>query len=131
MDSIRNGLPFGFVYLDDILVASPCLESHRCHVAEVLDILSRSGLVINVGKCMFGRESVEFLGHSVSSAGVLPLADRIAAIRQFPPPNTVKELQSFLGLINFYRRFIRSAAKLLLPLTAVVKGGPDGSKKLQ
>jgi transposase InsO family protein len=131
MDSILNGLPFVFVYLDDILVASPCLESHRRHVAEVLSILSKSGLVINVGKCVFGRESVEFLGHRVSAAGVLPLADRVAAIRQFPPPTTVRELQSFLGLINFYRRFIRSAAQLLLPLTAVLKGGPAGGKKLQ
>jgi transposase InsO family protein len=131
MDSILNGLPFVFVYLDDILIASPCLESHRRHVAEVLNILSKYGLVINVGKCVFGQESVEFLGHRVSAAGVLPLADRVAAIKQFPSPNTVKELQSFLGLINFYRRFIRSAAKLLLPLTAVLKGGPAGSKKLQ
>jgi RNase H-like domain found in reverse transcriptase/Reverse transcriptase (RNA-dependent DNA polymerase)/Integrase zinc binding domain len=131
MDSILNGLPFVFVYLDDILIASPSLESHRRHVAEVLDILSRNGLVINVGKCVFGQSTVEFLGHRVSSAGILPLADRVAAIRQFPSPNTVKELQSFSGLINFYRRFIRSAAKLLLPLTAVLKGGPAGSKKLQ
>jgi RNase H-like domain found in reverse transcriptase len=87
--------------------------------------------VINVGKCVFGQESVEFLGHRVSASGVLPLADCVAAIRQFPPPNTVKELQSFLGLINFYRRFIRSAANLLLPLTAVLRGSPAGSKRLQ
>jgi Reverse transcriptase (RNA-dependent DNA polymerase) len=131
MDSILNGLPFVFVYLDDILIASPCLDSHRRHVAEVLEILSKNGLVINVGKCIFGQESVEFLGHRVSAAGVLPLADRVAAIRQFSPPNTVKELQSFLGLIIFYRRFIRSAANMLLPLTAVLKGGPAGSKRLQ
>jgi RNase H-like domain found in reverse transcriptase/Reverse transcriptase (RNA-dependent DNA polymerase) len=131
MNSILNGLPYVFVYLVDILIASSCLESHRRHVAEVLDILSKNGLVINVGKCVFGQESVEFLGHRVSSAGVLPLADRVAAIKQFPPPNTVKELQSFLGLINFFRRFIQLAAMLLPPLTAVLKGGPAGSKRLQ
>jgi hypothetical protein len=51
MDSILNGLPFVFVYLDDILIASPCLESHRSHIAEVLRILQQNGLVINANKC--------------------------------------------------------------------------------
>jgi hypothetical protein len=80
--------------------------------------------------CFWARICL-FLGHRISLAVVLPLADRVAAIKQFPPPNTVKELQSFLGLINFYRRFIQSAAKLLLPLTAVLKGSPACSKRLQ
>jgi RNase H-like domain found in reverse transcriptase len=55
----------------------------------------------------------------------------VAAIRCFPRPNTIKELQAFLGLVNFYQRFVRSAAKLLLPLTAALAGGPAGSTKLQ
>jgi Reverse transcriptase (RNA-dependent DNA polymerase)/RNase H-like domain found in reverse transcriptase len=131
MDSILNGLLYIFVYLDDIFITSLCMESHRRHVAEVLDILSKNGLVINVGKCVFRQETVEFLGLSVSSAGVLPLADRVAAIKQFQPPNTVKELQSFLGLINFYRRFIRSVVKLLLPLPVNLRGSPASSKRLQ
>jgi Reverse transcriptase (RNA-dependent DNA polymerase) len=68
MDSILNGLPYVFVYLDDILIASPCLESHRRHVAEVLRILQHNGLVINAAKCMFGATSVEFLGHLVTAS---------------------------------------------------------------
>jgi transposase InsO family protein len=131
MDSILNGLPFVFVYLDDILVASPCEESHRRHVAEVLRILQRNGLVINSSKCVFGATAVEFLGHSVTAAGISPLADRVAAIRRFPRPNTVRELQSFLGLINFYRRFVKAAAQILLPLTAVLGGNPAASSKLK
>jgi transposase InsO family protein len=131
MDSILNGLPFVFVYLDDILIASPCLESHRCHVAEVLRILQHNGLVINAAKCVIGASSVEFLGHLVTASGISPLADRVAAIRRFPWPNTIKELQAFLGLVNFYRRFVRSAARLLLPLTAALAGGPAGSTKLK
>jgi Reverse transcriptase (RNA-dependent DNA polymerase) len=101
MDSILNGLPYVFVYLDDILIASPCLKSHRRHVAEVLRILQHNGLVINAAKCVFGATSVEFLGHLVTASGISPLADRVAAIRRFPRPNTIKELQAFLGLVNF------------------------------
>jgi cleavage and polyadenylation specificity factor subunit 1 len=131
MDSILNGLPFVFVYLDDILIASPCLESHRRHVAEVLGILQQNSLVINAAKCVFGEEQVQFLGHSVSAAGIQPLADRVAAIRRFPRPTTIRELQSFLGLVNFYRRFIKAAAKILLPLTDVLAGSPASTAKLQ
>jgi hypothetical protein len=103
MDGVLNGLPHVFVYLDDILIASPCLQSHQRHVAEVLHILQNNGLVINTAKCIFGAAAVDFLGHRVSSTGISPLADRVAAIQSFPQPTTIKELQSFLGLVNFYR----------------------------
>jgi cleavage and polyadenylation specificity factor subunit 1 len=131
MDSILNGLPFVFVYLDDILIASPCLESHRRHVAEVLRILQENGLLINAGKCTFGVTSIEFLGHQVAATGIKPLADRVAAIKQFPRPSNIKELQAFLGLFNFYRRFVQGAAKLLLPLTAALAGNPAGTAPIK
>jgi RNase H-like domain found in reverse transcriptase len=67
----------------------------------------------------------------VSASGISPLADRVAAIRLFPQPATVRDLQAFLGLVNFYWRFIKAAARILLPLTAVLAGGPAGSSKLQ
>jgi hypothetical protein len=122
MDGILNGLPHMFVYLDDILIASPCSQSHQKHVAEVLSILQNNGLVINAAKCLFRATAVDFLGHRVSSTGITPLADRVAAIQSFPQPSTIKELQSFLGLVTFYRRFVPTAAKLLLPLTAALGG---------
>jgi hypothetical protein len=67
---------------------------------------------------------VEFLGHHVTAAGVSPIASRVAAIQQHPAPTTVKELQGFLGVINFYRRFIPAATRILKPLTDQLKGGP-------
>jgi hypothetical protein len=106
MDRCLNGLPHIFVYLYDILIASPCMQSHKQHVAEVLNILQNNGLVINTAKCIFGVAAVDFLGHRVSSTGIKPLADRVVAIQAFPQPNTIKELQSFLGLVNFYRCFV-------------------------
>jgi len=85
---------------------------------------------LNPAKCLFFQQRVEFLGLAVSAAGVEPLADRVQAVRQFPRPTTVKELQGFLGAVNFYRRFIPSAAQLLLPLTVELKGGRKGAEPL-
>jgi hypothetical protein len=124
----------GFLLFLSTLMTFDCksvFSSHRCHVAEVLRILQQNGLVINASKCVFGATTVEFLGHSVTAAGISPLADRVTAICRFPRPNTVRELQSFLGLINFYRQFIKAAAKILLPLTAVLSGNPATSAKLK
>ncbi len=67
---------------------------------------------------MFGVPEVDFLGHHVSTAGVSPIASRVTAINDHPRPITVKELQGFLGVINFYRRFIPAAAHILKPLRA-------------
>jgi len=131
MDRVLQGLPFCFVYLDDILVASPDVESHQQHLREVLARLQEHGLVLNVQKCIFGAASVEFLGHTVSAKGVEPLHSRVAALTAFPPPTTIKELQGFLGMVNFYRRFIPAAARILLPLTEVLKGSPAGGTAVQ
>ena len=74
---------------------------------------------------------MEFLSLKVTAGGVAPLPDQLAAVRDFPHPNTVKELQAFLGAVNFYRHFIPAAAKILLPLTCVLKGGKKGSEVLE
>jgi cytoskeleton-associated protein 5 len=79
---------------------------------------------------MFGCSSTKFLGHKVSAAGVYPLPDRVAALRRFPRPNTVRELQAFLGLFNFYRRFVPAEAATLKPLTDMLGGAPAGPTRL-
>ena len=94
MDGVLCSLSFVFVYLDDILVASPTLAEH---VRIVLDRLSFAGLAINVEKCKFGASSVNFLGHSVSSEGISTLAKKIEAITEMQQPVTKVEMQIFLG----------------------------------
>jgi transposase InsO family protein len=127
MDRVIAGLDGVFCYLDDILVASPDPDSHRRHLQQLFDRLRQYGLVLNANKCVFGHPAVEFLGHSVTGDGAAPLEDKTAAIRAFPRPTTIKELQGFLGTVNFYRRFIPGAAKILAPLTDALKGGGKGS----
>jgi RNase H-like domain found in reverse transcriptase/Reverse transcriptase (RNA-dependent DNA polymerase) len=127
MDRIFFDLPYSFVYLDDLLVASRSVEDHRRHLREVLRRLQENGLVVNRDKCVFGQRQVEFLGHTIAAGGVSPLPDRVAAIRRFPRPSTVQELQAFLGLFNFYRRFVPAAAAILRPLTDALSGSPSGT----
>jgi len=126
MDQVLWGLPYCFVYLDDILVASTSHEEHVQHLQEVLTRLQQHGLVLNAEKCVLGVESVDYLGHQVSASGISPLPDRVAAITKFPRPTTVRGLQTYLGMVNFYRRFLRGAAQVLRPLTNALVGQPAG-----
>jgi hypothetical protein len=118
IDRLLAGLDFVFVYLDDIIIGSRSAAEHGRHLRALFQWLQTARLVINQEKCVFGVAEVEFLGHHITAAGVSPIASRVAAIQQHPAPTTVKELQGFLGVINFYRRFIPAAARIQL------KGGP-------
>ena len=101
MDQILSGLPFTFVYIDDVLVASTDMKTHLQHMRLVLEIFDKNGLVINPAKCEFGKSTVSFLGHQVTSTGVVPLTKHVEAIKSFARPGTKLQLQRFLGLINF------------------------------
>lgn len=116
MDSVLRGLPFVFVYLDDILVASSSLEEHHAHLREVFRRLDAHGLIVNPAKCQFGLPVIDFLGHRISASGAVPLPAKVQAIADFPRPAVVKSLQEFLGMVNFYNRFIPHAAHLMQPL---------------
>jgi hypothetical protein len=123
MDTVGAGLSFVFIYLDDVLVASPDEDSHVEHLRTVFQRLRDFGLLLNISKCAFGQARVEFLGHLVTEKGAEPLVKHLEAIKVFPRPQDVRGLQGFLGLVNFYRRFILAAAQLLLPLTSALVGG--------
>jgi hypothetical protein len=117
MDRLFRHLPFVFTYLDDHLIASKTLEEHLEHLSQFFTILQENGLTINPSKCVFAVASLKFLGHQVSAAGIVPLARLVTAIQDFPPPADLKGLQRFLGMVNFYRQFLTSIAKILQPLT--------------
>jgi len=124
MDRVFNGVPFVFIYLDDILIFSRDRSTHIGHLRHVLDLLDQHGLVINPAKCVFVVGSVEFLGHLVSPAGLVSLRRHMDALLDLPQPLDIPQLQRFLGLINFYRRFIPGVAGILRPLTDSLRGKP-------
>ena len=128
MDIIMGGLPYALVYVDDILVFSPDLHSHVEHLRSIFDICKLHGLTISLSKCEFAVPQLEFLGHTVSAHGIQPLEKHTSALKSFPPPTDMRGLQRFLGMINFYRKFIKNAAQVLAPLTDALRG-PKGSKK--
>jgi cleavage and polyadenylation specificity factor subunit 1 len=122
MDRVLHGSA-GFAYLDDVLVASGSVAEHMVHLRDIFRRLSAAGLVLNAEKCLYAVDEVDFLGHHVTAAGIAPLDTRVAAIQRHPRPNTVQELMAFLGTVNFYRRFVPQAARILRPLTEALKGG--------
>jgi cleavage and polyadenylation specificity factor subunit 1 len=111
IDRVKQQLDFCFAYQDDLELASKSEAEHRRHLWEIFLRLREHGLVINAEKCMFGASSIDFLGHRVDAAGVTPLPQYVEAVMDFPAPTNVKELQGFLGLLNFYRRFLPGVAK--------------------
>jgi cleavage and polyadenylation specificity factor subunit 1 len=107
-----------------VLIASPDMATHMVHLREVLKRMRDFGLIINPAKCLFAQSSVPFLGHIVSATGVAPLDRHVTAIQEFPPPTDVAGLQRFLGMLNFFRRFLPAAAATLRPLTDALKSSP-------
>ena len=109
------------VYLDDILVYSKNDEDHEKHVRQVLQRLREHQLYARSSKCTFFTDIVEYLGHIIGPDGIKPNPALVKAIIEFPQPRTFKELQSFLGLANYYRKFIKNYSNISLPLTDVLQ----------
>lgn len=111
-----------YVYIDDIIIYSKTEESHLRDVETVFSKLDEAGLKVNLEKTHFLDTSVEFLGFIVTPEGILPNPAKVKAIEAILPPNTLKELKSFLGLTSYYRRFIKDYAKIAKPLTNMTRG---------
>ena len=112
---------FVLVYLDDILIYSKNIADHALHLRVIFEKLREHRLFAKIEKCEFAKESVEFLGHVVSSEVLEIEKQKVRAIKDWPKPSSVKEIQSFLGLVNYYRRFIRHVAEISRPLTNLLK----------
>ncbi|KAI2652199.1 Transposon Tf2-9 polyprotein [Labeo rohita] len=111
------------VYIDDILIFSNSYAEHVQHVRAVLQRLIQHKLFAKEEKCQFHQESIAFLGYVISPEGVAMDESKVNAVRNWPRPRTLKELQRFLGFANFYRRFIRNFSTVASPLTSMVRKG--------
>src|SRR5205085_8125498 len=105
------------VYLDDILVFSKNDADHKKHVRQVLQQLRENKLYARPSKCTFFTDTIEYLEHVIGPDGIKPNPSLVKAIVTFPQPQTLKELQSFLGLANYYRKFIENYSRIAAPLT--------------
>ena len=112
---------FLVVYLDDLTPFSNFDQEHLKHLRQVFLTCRKYGISLNPKKSFFGLEEGKFLGHIISKDGIRIDPDRIQAILQVPHPRNIKELQAFLGEINFLRRFIPNLAKLIRLLNNMLK----------
>lgn len=121
MNTVLFGLEGVFVYVDDILLATPDLPSHVALVRKVCGRLVEYGLAVNISKCLFAVPELTFLGNRINAHGIRPLSDRTSSIEEFPAPRDRTGLQRFLGFVNYYRRFLPKAAQVLAPLYSLLQ----------
>ena len=104
------------VYVDDILIYSDNLVDHVKLVQQVLERLRKHGSAVDIDKCYFHVEEVEFLGYVLGAGGLKMDKKKVQEIVDWPIPRSLKEVQSFLGFCNFYQRFIKGYSKIARPL---------------
>ena len=112
---------FVVIYLDDFLIYSPDEMSHREHVRAVLQRLRENQLYAKAEKCQFSVPAVKFLGYHVSAHGRRSDEDKVKAVREWPTPRNRKEVQRFIGLANYLRKFVDGFAKIALPLNRLFR----------
>ena len=116
METILQGIPGVSVYIDDILVTGKAEEEHLQHLEEVLSRLEAVGARLRRSKCFFMLPSIEYLGHIISERGLQPTNRKVQAIQAAPAPTNQTQLKSFLGLINYYSKFLPNLSTILFPL---------------
>lgn len=110
-----------YVYLDDIIIFSTSLQEHISAIEKIFKRLREVNLKVQLDKTEFLKKETEFLGHVVTPDGIKANPNKIKAIIDFPIPKTIKEIQSFLGLTGYYRKFIQDYAKIVKPITLCLK----------
>ena len=110
------------VYLDDIFIFSRTEEEHFQHLDMVLRLLREHKLFAKMKKCDFFKTELKYLGHLVSATGIKPDPAKIQTVPNWPQPRSVADVRQFLGLVNFFRKFIRVYAATAVPLTDLLKG---------
>ena len=116
MENLLQGCQGVSVYLDDILVTGSIVEDHLTNLDKVLSTMTKAGLTLNQAKCKFLLPSVEYLGHVIYQHGVHHSQEKVKAIKVAPEPHNISELRLFLGIINYYARFLPNLSTKLTPL---------------
>jgi len=117
MNELFSGCDWNFVFacLDDLLIVSQTFEEHLIHVEKVLQHLQEAGLRLKPQKSAFAQLEINYLGHTLSLQGVRPNDSKVRAVKEFSTPNCCREVESFLGLVNFYRCHLPNLAVVARP----------------
>lgn len=123
MDAILQGLNWQccLVYLDDVIIYSKDINEHGKHLEQVFAALSKANLRLNAAKCNFAKEELRYLGHMISAKGIHPDSAKTDPLNQLPNPKNVHDVRALLGMLGYYRRFIRNFATIAEPLTRLLK----------
>src|SRR5438270_12833661 len=121
-DVFRDMLDQGVItYMDDILIYSEIMEEHVALVRRVMESLRMAKLCVSIKKSTFHQRAVEFLGYRISEHGISMTTEKVELIKNWSAPQTVTEVQSFMGSANFYHQFIKDFSKIAKPLTDMTK----------
>ena len=112
---------FVLVFFDDILIYRKNMSEHREHLATVFAVLQKHQLYINLKKCSFGQNQLEYLGHIISVDGVAVDPTKVQAMLSWPQLKTLKALQGFLGLTGYYRKFVAGCGLIARPPTQLLR----------
>ncbi len=125
MELIMRGLQWSIViiYLDDLIIHGKTFAEHLLHLDQVLGRLEGAGIKLKPSKCKLLQKQVTFLGHVVTEDGVKPDLGKVKAIREWPLPQCVRDVRSFLGFGSYYRRFIRDFSKRAHPMNRLLEAG--------
>src|SRR5690349_1999864 len=109
------------VYIDDLAIFSNTREEHHQHLRKIFQRMRETQVYANKRKCFFQQKRVPYLGHYISEKGIEMDPKKISAVIKWPKITTITQLRGFLGLIGFYRKFIKDFANIALPLTKLLK----------
>ena len=117
MTVILKDFDFAIAYLDDIIIFSTTVEEHLSHIRQVFEKLCTAKLSIKFSNCYFFMKEIQYLGLILSTKGIWPLPSKTHCIQNMHPPKMPKQVPAFLGLVGYYRKFIKNFAKIANPLT--------------
>ena len=123
MDQVLQGIPGTQCYLDDIIVTGKDDKEHLANLEQVLTRLRDYGLRANRQKCEFFKEEISYCGHVINKDGLHMSHDKIEAVLEAPPPENVSQLRAYLGLVNYYHKFLPNLSTVLHPLNALLQTG--------
>ena len=120
-DDVGFVVVVAITYLDDIIIFSKTPQEHLSHIRKVFEKLRSAKLFMKMSKCNFFSKEIQYLGHILSVTGIQPLPSKTHAIKHIQPPATPKQARDFLGIVRYYRKFIKGFAKIAKPLTLLTQ----------